>query len=135
MIIHFAFLLVSLFNSNFGAVVAPPWADPILNPCALLPRGWQMLYWPPDGKCYKIFKVSNGLTTSTETGLWISCGFRNRHGVRFSQHNIECSRENVESLQFFYLHYSKFHNNRFTFACQLIHRMVNSFITLLHSAV
>lgn len=41
-----------------GAVAPPPWADPKVNPCATQPRGWQLLYWPPDGKCYKIFKVS-----------------------------------------------------------------------------
>ncbi|KAJ8963918.1 hypothetical protein NQ314_005246 [Rhamnusium bicolor] len=40
-----------------GAVMAPPWANPKLNPCALQPRGWQLLFWPPDGKCYKIFQV------------------------------------------------------------------------------
>lgn len=37
--------------------MAPPWANPKLNPCAKQPGGWQLLYWPPDGKCYKIFKV------------------------------------------------------------------------------
>lgn len=42
-----------------GAVVAPPWADPKLNPCANEPRGWQLLYWPPDGKCYKIFQLGH----------------------------------------------------------------------------
>ncbi|KAK9737425.1 protein of unknown function (DUF4789) [Popillia japonica] len=40
-----------------GAVAPPPWADPKVNPCAAQPRGWQLLYWPPDGKCYKIFKM------------------------------------------------------------------------------
>ncbi|KAI4463632.1 hypothetical protein MML48_4g00021332 [Holotrichia oblita] len=40
-----------------GAVAPPPWADPKVNPCATQPRGWQLLYWPPDGKCYKIFKM------------------------------------------------------------------------------
>jgi hypothetical protein len=40
-----------------GAVLPPPWANPKLNPCANQPGGWQLLYWPPDGKCYKIFKV------------------------------------------------------------------------------
>lgn len=33
----------------------PPWADPGNNPCATQPGGWQLLYWPGDGKCYKIF--------------------------------------------------------------------------------
>lgn len=40
-----------------AAVMAPPWANPKLNPCASQPRGWQLLFWPPDGKCYKIFQV------------------------------------------------------------------------------
>lgn len=35
----------------------PPWADPSSNPCAAQPRGWQLLYWPSDGKCYKIFQA------------------------------------------------------------------------------
>ncbi|XP_046666163.1 platelet endothelial aggregation receptor 1-like [Homalodisca vitripennis] len=38
-----------------GAIVAPPWADPDQNPCASQPGGWQLLFWPGDGKCYKIF--------------------------------------------------------------------------------
>lgn len=38
------------------AVAPPPWANPMLNPCANQPRGWQLLYWPDDGKCYKIFQ-------------------------------------------------------------------------------
>ncbi|XP_019869110.2 uncharacterized protein LOC109597784 [Aethina tumida] len=43
--------------STEGAVMAPPWANPKLNPCAKQPMGWQLLYWPPDGKCYKIFQT------------------------------------------------------------------------------
>ncbi|XP_075234981.1 uncharacterized protein LOC142332422 [Lycorma delicatula] len=39
-----------------GTVVPPPWADPNQNPCASQPGGWQLLYWPPDQKCYKIFQ-------------------------------------------------------------------------------
>ncbi|XP_045478764.1 uncharacterized protein LOC123683854 isoform X3 [Harmonia axyridis] len=39
-----------------GAIAAPPWANPKLNPCAIHPMGWRMLYWPPDGACYKIFQ-------------------------------------------------------------------------------
>jgi len=37
------------------AIVPPPWASPQHNPCASQAGGWQLLYWPPDGKCYKIF--------------------------------------------------------------------------------
>lgn len=40
-----------------AAIMPPPWADPSSNPCASQPRGWQLLYWPADGKCYKIFQV------------------------------------------------------------------------------
>ncbi|XP_030747278.1 uncharacterized protein LOC115875873 isoform X2 [Sitophilus oryzae] len=41
----------------YAAVIPPPWANPDLNPCARQSRGWQVLFWPPDKKCYKIFKV------------------------------------------------------------------------------
>ncbi|XP_060532578.1 uncharacterized protein LOC132705743 isoform X2 [Cylas formicarius] len=40
-----------------AAVMPPPWANPKLNPCASEPHGWQLLFWLPDGKCYKIFKM------------------------------------------------------------------------------
>ncbi|KAK4886078.1 hypothetical protein RN001_002349 [Aquatica leii] len=40
-----------------SAVAPPAWADPKLNPCATQPRGWQLLYWPPDGQCYKIYQI------------------------------------------------------------------------------
>lgn len=49
------FLLMSILQVE-GAVVPPPWADPGNNPCASQPGGWQLLYWPEDGKCYKIFQ-------------------------------------------------------------------------------
>lgn len=37
-------------------IVAPPWSDAQQNPCSSEPNGWQLLYWPLDGKCYKIFQ-------------------------------------------------------------------------------
>lgn len=40
-----------------SAVVPPPWSDPYSNPCATQPGGWQLLYWPPLKKCFKIFTV------------------------------------------------------------------------------
>ena len=46
-----------LLVSARAAIVPPPWANPSSNPCAAQPRGWQLLFWPPDGKCYKIFQV------------------------------------------------------------------------------
>ncbi|XP_034239975.1 uncharacterized protein LOC117644537 [Thrips palmi] len=39
-----------------GAVVPPSWADPRHNPCAAQPGGWQLLLWPGDGRCYRIFR-------------------------------------------------------------------------------
>ncbi|XP_066150048.1 uncharacterized protein [Euwallacea fornicatus] len=50
-------LEVTLVLVSYGAIMPPPWADPKLNPCAKEPLGWQRLYWPPDGKCYKIFQL------------------------------------------------------------------------------
>ncbi|CAH1275763.1 unnamed protein product [Diabrotica balteata] len=52
-------LLLHLFQYAKGAVMPPPWANPKLNPCASHPLGWQLLFWPPDGKCYKIFQVGH----------------------------------------------------------------------------
>ncbi|KAJ6642909.1 hypothetical protein Bhyg_07865 [Pseudolycoriella hygida] len=40
-----------------SAVVPPPWSDPYSNPCATQPGGWQLLYWPPLKKCFKIFTL------------------------------------------------------------------------------
>lgn len=50
--------LAALLCGSQAAVLPPPWADVKRNPCAALPRGWLMLYWPKDGKCYTIYKVS-----------------------------------------------------------------------------
>lgn len=52
-------LLAALFCGSQAAVLPPPWADVRKNPCAAHPRGWLMLYWPSDGKCYTIYKVSH----------------------------------------------------------------------------
>lgn len=49
--------LTALFCGSHAAVLPPPWADVRRNPCASHPRGWLMLYWPSDGKCYTIYKV------------------------------------------------------------------------------
>nr|XP_026491229.1 uncharacterized protein LOC113397208 [Vanessa tameamea]XP_026491230.1 uncharacterized protein LOC113397208 [Vanessa tameamea]XP_026491231.1 uncharacterized protein LOC113397208 [Vanessa tameamea]XP_026491232.1 uncharacterized protein LOC113397208 [Vanessa tameamea]XP_026491233.1 uncharacterized protein LOC113397208 [Vanessa tameamea]XP_026491234.1 uncharacterized protein LOC113397208 [Vanessa tameamea] len=48
--------LAALFCGCQAAVLPPPWADVRRNPCAAHPRGWLMLYWPSDGKCYTIYK-------------------------------------------------------------------------------
>lgn len=42
-------------NGVYAAIAPPPWSDPSKNPCAALPGGWQLLYWPPLDKCFKIF--------------------------------------------------------------------------------
>ncbi|XP_074095978.1 uncharacterized protein LOC141525391 isoform X2 [Cotesia typhae] len=52
-----SFFLWLVIRSIEGAIVPPPWANPSSNPCATEPRGWQLLYWPADGKCYKIFQI------------------------------------------------------------------------------
>ncbi|XP_011495237.1 PREDICTED: uncharacterized protein LOC105360135 [Ceratosolen solmsi marchali] len=49
--------LLAFLAAAAAAIVPPPWANPSSNPCATQPRGWQLLYWPPDGKCYKIFQI------------------------------------------------------------------------------
>nr|XP_012228873.1 PREDICTED: uncharacterized protein LOC105675942 [Linepithema humile] len=50
------------------AIMPPPWADPSSNPCAAQPRGWQLLYWPADGKCYKIFQIGAPCPETMELG-------------------------------------------------------------------
>ncbi|KAJ8668216.1 hypothetical protein QAD02_009879, partial [Eretmocerus hayati] len=61
----FAIFSISIVTS---AIVPPPWADPASNPCATQPRGWQLLYWPPDGKCYKIFQIGAPCPETMELG-------------------------------------------------------------------
>ncbi|XP_017893028.1 uncharacterized protein LOC108632765 [Ceratina calcarata] len=51
-----------------STIIPPPWADPASNPCAAQPRGWQLLFWPPDGKCYKIFQVGAPCPDTMELG-------------------------------------------------------------------
>lgn len=36
-----------------GAVIPPRWVNTTLNPCAL--KSWQLLYWPHDHTCHRIF--------------------------------------------------------------------------------
>ncbi|KAJ8919330.1 hypothetical protein NQ315_003914 [Exocentrus adspersus] len=55
-----------------GAIMAPPWANPKLNPCAALPNGWQLLFWPPDGRCYKIFQIGHPCPEEMELSPSIS---------------------------------------------------------------
>jgi len=37
----------------WGFVIAPPWVNLAHNPCS--ESSWQLLYWPADKRCYKIF--------------------------------------------------------------------------------
>ena len=46
-------LLLLLPPPSSSFVIAPPWADPASNPCAH--KSWQLLLWPEDGRCYRIF--------------------------------------------------------------------------------
>ncbi|KAM3968324.1 uncharacterized protein ACR2FA_007875 [Aphomia sociella] len=48
--------MAALLCGTQAVVLPPPWADVRRNPCASHPRGWLMLYWPNDGKCYTIYK-------------------------------------------------------------------------------
>ncbi|XP_014612082.1 PREDICTED: uncharacterized protein LOC106791159 [Polistes canadensis] len=60
-------LCITIINIK-AVIMPPPWADPLNNPCALQPRGWQLLYWPPDGKCYKIFQIGAPCPETMELG-------------------------------------------------------------------
>lgn len=48
---------LSIITKIECAIAPPPWSDPTKNPCAKLPGGWQLLYWPPLKQCFKIFQV------------------------------------------------------------------------------
>ena len=52
----FLALLLGLFWPSVaqGFVIAPPWANPLINPCSN--KSWQLIYWPSDGQCYQIFE-------------------------------------------------------------------------------
>lgn len=52
-----AFLTLLLSKTTQAAIVPPPWSDPEKNPCASMPGGWQLLYWPPLKQCFKIFTI------------------------------------------------------------------------------
>lgn len=47
-------LISTLVARLSGFVIAPPWANPVVNPCSN--KSWQLLYWPKDEKCYQIFE-------------------------------------------------------------------------------
>ena len=47
-------LIFCLLKAVQGFVIAPPWANPVINPCS--EKSWQLIYWPQDGACYQIFE-------------------------------------------------------------------------------
>jgi len=49
-------LLLTQHEASAG-IVPPPWSDPAKNPCASMAGGWQLLYWMPLKKCFKIFTL------------------------------------------------------------------------------
>lgn len=54
----FTYLLLLLTQHQaLGGIVPPPWSDPAKNPCASMTGGWQLLYWAPLKKCFKIFTL------------------------------------------------------------------------------
>jgi hypothetical protein len=53
----YVILLIEFSSFARSAIVPPPWSDPNKNPCAQLPGGWQLLYWKPLKKCFKIFQM------------------------------------------------------------------------------
>ncbi|XP_049865323.1 uncharacterized protein LOC126366286 [Pectinophora gossypiella] len=66
------FWLAALLCGSQAAVLPPPWADVRRNPCAAHPRGWLMLYWPTDGKCYTIYQKGHPCPETQELspGRW-----------------------------------------------------------------
>lgn len=77
--------VAALLCGTQAAVLPPPWADVKRNPCASHPRGWLMLYWPSDGKCYTIYKVikQRYLTHKghhfTVVSGWVHCKIKLNH--------------------------------------------------------
>lgn len=47
-------LVLAWLRGSLAFVIAPPWANPLINPCS--EKSWQLIYWPQDGRCYQIFE-------------------------------------------------------------------------------
>lgn len=47
------FWFSTVVSTAEGFVIAPPWANKEVNPCSN--KSWQLLLWPQDGQCYRIF--------------------------------------------------------------------------------
>lgn len=76
--------IVHIPNAH-AAIVPPPWSDPVKNPCARLPNGWQLLYWAPLNDCFKIFQVSSCHFTFFQTKLILI--YSTKDGVPLSGHD------------------------------------------------
>ncbi|XP_018898469.2 uncharacterized protein [Bemisia tabaci] len=49
-------LIFATISGLHAAIIPPPWGDPTTNPCVTQPGGWQLIFWPADKKCYRIFQ-------------------------------------------------------------------------------
>ena len=47
-------ILLTSWRTALTFVIAPPWANEAVNPCSK--QSWQLIFWPPDGRCYQIFE-------------------------------------------------------------------------------
>ncbi|XP_064544923.1 uncharacterized protein LOC135432954 isoform X1 [Drosophila montana] len=56
-IFTYLLLLLAQQQQALAGIVPPPWSDPAKNPCASMAGGWQLLYWTPLKKCFKIFTL------------------------------------------------------------------------------
>ncbi|XP_011296245.2 uncharacterized protein LOC101892649 isoform X1 [Musca domestica] len=63
-----------LCQQTDSAIIPPPWSDPDKNPCATMPGGWQLLYWPPLKKCFKIFSLGYPCPETMELSPTIPIG-------------------------------------------------------------
>ncbi|CAB0018137.1 unnamed protein product [Nesidiocoris tenuis] len=64
-----ALFVARLATTAASSVATPPWGDLERNPCTSEPNGWQLLFWPLDGKCYKIFQKGYPCPESMELTL------------------------------------------------------------------
>ncbi|XP_075161371.1 uncharacterized protein LOC142234172 isoform X1 [Haematobia irritans] len=68
------FMIVLFCQQGDSAIIPPPWSDPDKNPCATMPGGWQLLYWPPLKKCFKIFSIGYPCPETMELSPTASIG-------------------------------------------------------------
>ncbi|XP_046807570.1 uncharacterized protein LOC111685867 isoform X1 [Lucilia cuprina] len=75
------FLTLLLAQQADAAIIPPPWSDPEKNPCATMPGGWQLLYWPPLKKCFKIFTIGYPCPETMELGPTASIGSSKKKSI------------------------------------------------------